>query len=90
VSRVHGIGTENLEAYIKFLQGREIFQHQTKESNIQARQLFEEVIRLDPNYANAYFFLAAVTGQDIVHGSVSRRGSPNEGDRTGSEGHLLR
>jgi adenylate cyclase len=75
VSRVHGIGAENLEAYIKFLQGREIFQNQTKESNIQARQLFEEVIRLDPNYANAYFFLAAVTGQDIVHG-ISK--SPRE------------
>ena len=75
VSRVHGVGTDNLEAYIKLLQGREIFQHQTKESNIQARQLFEEVIRLDPNYANAYFFLAAVTGQDIVHG-ISK--SPRE------------
>jgi adenylate cyclase len=75
VSRVHATGTDNLEAYIKLLQGREIFQNGTKESNIQARQLFEEVIRLDPNYSNAYFFLAAVTGQDIVQG-ISK--SPRE------------
>jgi TolB-like protein/Flp pilus assembly protein TadD len=75
VSRVHGMGTDNLEAYIQFLQGREIFQHQTKESNIQARQLFEEVIRLDPNYSNAYYFLAAVTGLDVAHG-ISK--SPRE------------
>ena len=75
VSRVHGMGTDNLEAYIKFLQGREIFQHQTKESNIQARQLFEEVIRLDPNYSNAYYFLAAITGLDVAHG-ISK--SPRE------------
>ena len=75
VSRVHGMGTDNLEAYIKLLQGREIFQHQTRESNIQARQLFEEVIRLDPNYAIAYFFLSAVTGMDVAHG-ISK--SPRE------------
>ena len=68
VSRVHAMGTNNLEAYIKLLQGREIFQHQTKESNIQSRQLFEEVIKIDPKYAIAYFFLSAVTAAEITHG----------------------
>ena len=73
--RASGAGTDNLEAYIKLLQAREIFEQQTRESNVQARQLIEEVIRLDPNYAMAYFFLAGVTTTDVFHG-ISK--SPRE------------
>jgi adenylate cyclase len=64
----HGAGTDNLEAYIKLKQGVEFFLQQTRESNVKARQLFEEAIRLDPNYAIAYVFLALVTDTDVVHG----------------------
>jgi len=72
----HGAGTDNLEAYIKLLQAREVLDQATKETNVQARQLFEGVIRLDPNYAMAYSFLAAVTATDAFHGiSKSSRDS---------------
>jgi TolB-like protein len=75
-ARIQGKGTDNLAAYTKLLQGREIFAQQTRESNVQARQLFEEAIRLDPNYAIAYFFLALVTETDAKHGiSKSRKDS---------------
>jgi len=67
-SYAHGAGTDNLEAYIKLKQGDESLKQQTRESNVQARQLFEEAIRLDPNYAMAYFFLAGVTATDVFHG----------------------
>ena len=40
---VHVAGTDNLEAYIKLLQGQEIFMQQTSQSHVQARRLLEEV-----------------------------------------------
>ena len=50
--------TDNLEAYDYFLRGREAyfraFYEHRKEANVQARQLFEKAIELDPQYAAAY------------------------------------
>ncbi|MBI3798714.1 MAG: adenylate/guanylate cyclase domain-containing protein [Deltaproteobacteria bacterium] len=46
--------TDNLEAYDYFLQGLNRYQHLTKEANVQARQMFEKAIELDPQYAAAY------------------------------------
>jgi adenylate cyclase len=65
---VHVAGTDNLEAYIKLHQAWGFSMQQTRESNIQARQLTEEVIRLDPNYALAYHCLATITDTDTLHG----------------------
>src|SRR5262249_43304180 len=48
---------ENLEAYDAFLRGLEYFYRLTKEGNVQARQLFEHAMALDPAYAEAYAFL---------------------------------
>jgi adenylate cyclase len=53
-----GKGTENLEAYQKILQAMEVLQRFTPEANIQARQLVEEAIALDPKYPVAYRALA--------------------------------
>ena len=53
-----GKGTENLEAYQKILQAMEVAQRFTPEANIQARQLAEEAIALDPKYPVAYRVLA--------------------------------
>jgi adenylate cyclase len=49
--------TDNLEAYDYYLRGMESFNRFTKEANAQARQLFEQAIELDPQYAEAYAIL---------------------------------
>jgi TolB-like protein/predicted Zn-dependent protease len=46
--------TDNLEAYDSLLRGIEQFYRYTKEANIQARQMFEHAVVLDPQYAAAY------------------------------------
>jgi adenylate cyclase len=46
--------TNNLEAYDYFLRGWQLAFRTTKETNIQARQMFEKAIELDPQYAAAY------------------------------------
>ncbi len=49
--------TDNLEAYNVFLRGMEYTSRFTKETNAQARQMFEKVIELDPRYADPYTWL---------------------------------
>jgi adenylate cyclase len=46
--------TDNLEAYNYYLRGVEYIYHYAKETNAQARQMFERAIELDPQYAEAY------------------------------------
>src|SRR6185369_10633349 len=49
--------TDNLEAYDTFLRGIEPFFRFTQETNVQARQMFEKAVALDPQYAEAYAYL---------------------------------
>jgi adenylate cyclase len=51
--------TNNLEAYDYYLRGWQLLWRMTKETNIQARQMFEKAIELDPRYATAYAGLSA-------------------------------
>jgi TolB-like protein/Tfp pilus assembly protein PilF len=51
--------TDNLEAYDAFLRGMEAYSRFTKETNIQARQMFEKAVALDPQYAEAYAWLGS-------------------------------
>ena len=53
-ARVYGKGTDNLEAYLKVMEANWLLLQSTKEGVIKARQLAEEAISLDPNYATAY------------------------------------
>jgi adenylate cyclase len=55
---VLGKGTENYEAYVKILQGREHIYRMTKEGNVLARRSFEQAIALDPEFAVGYTYLA--------------------------------
>ena len=68
-ARVYGKGTDKLEAYLKLLQGREHYRRGTKEDNILARRVFEEVIALDPKYAIAYRFLSGTHHADLAFGT---------------------
>ena len=56
-ARVYAKGTENLGAYLKIMEANWLLQQSTKEQVIKARQLAEEAISLDSNYALAYSVL---------------------------------
>lgn len=56
--------TENLQAYDFVLRGWDAFFRHTKETNLQARQMFEKAIALDPEYAGAYAFLSLTYFQE--------------------------
>jgi adenylate cyclase len=53
-ARFKNAPTNNLEAYDYYLRGWQLAWRTTKETNAQARQLFEKAIALDPQYAGAY------------------------------------
>jgi adenylate cyclase len=60
--------TENLKAYEKVLQGRELIRRNTKQDNKSARHLAEEAIVLDPNFAWAYVSLGWTHYMDVRFG----------------------
>jgi adenylate cyclase len=57
LGRFHAKGAKRLEAYEKYQQGLQYIRSFTLEGNILARQMFEEVIALDPEYAGGYALL---------------------------------
>jgi adenylate cyclase len=64
--RVRRTPTENLTAYDYALRGWEYYHRITKEANLQARQMFEKAIELDPQYAAAYAGLGWTYQMDWV------------------------
>jgi TolB-like protein len=62
-------GTDNLEAYLKALQAVEFGERCTKDDNLLARQMAEEAIALDPEYARPYRILAIINVTDIAYGA---------------------
>jgi adenylate cyclase len=57
-------GTDNLDAYLTWLQAMEYFRQFSKEANILARQKYQEAIALAPEYAPAYAGLAGTYLQE--------------------------
>ena len=64
-ARVAAKGTDNLEAYLKCLQAKEYLLKFNPESNALGKQLAEEAIALDPEYAFAYRELSAAHMHDV-------------------------
>jgi len=64
-AQVFSKGTKNLDAYMKAMEATWHSFQSTIEGNIKAKQLAEEAITLDPNYAYAYRALALATVIDI-------------------------
>jgi adenylate cyclase len=67
-SRVPGKRTNNPQAYDYFLRGRECWWRQSKETNVQARQMLQRAIELDRNFAAAHGLLGAVYMTDYTNG----------------------
>src|SRR5713101_6661726 len=59
--------TDNLEAYDSYLRGVEYFYRLTKEANLQARQMFEAAVALDPQYAEAYARLSWTRSREWIY-----------------------
>jgi adenylate cyclase len=58
-------GTDNLDAYLKYLQSMEYMRRYNRESNTIAKQLAEEAVALDSKYPPAYRALAAAYLMDV-------------------------
>jgi tetratricopeptide (TPR) repeat protein len=65
--RVGGAPTENLQAYDAFVRGREQYVRRDRAANTQARELFEQAISLDENYAQAHAFLGRTYLMELVN-----------------------
>ena len=70
-----GKGPQNLNSYLKFLEGSGYLQRLNIESNISARRLAEEAIALSPKSSIGYFLLASTHALDYWLGSTK---SPQE------------
>jgi len=64
-ARATAKGTDNLEAYLKCLQANEYIHRVNPESNALGKQLAEEAIALDPEYAWAYYNLGRAHQLDV-------------------------
>jgi tetratricopeptide (TPR) repeat protein len=64
-ARATAKGTNNLEAYLKCLQANELVHRVNPESNALGKQLAEEAIALDPDYAWAYYNLGRAHQLDV-------------------------
>jgi adenylate cyclase len=68
-ARIQAKGTDNVEAYLKYLQAFYFITHPTKKGLVRARQLLEEARALDPKYADAYRLLGATHFMEVFLGS---------------------
>jgi len=60
------VETDSPEAYDLLLLGLEQFQRFTRESNIEARELFKQAATVDPGYARAYASISMTHGSDVL------------------------
>jgi adenylate cyclase len=77
-ARLWAKGTRNFEAFMKQTIGREYFLRFTIEDNFRSRQLREEAIALDPEYARAIIGLAWTHMGDLWVGSSKSPGESLE------------
>jgi adenylate cyclase len=81
-ARLWGKGTDNLQAYLKSLQARELYLKQTKENNALARRTAEEAIALDPEYAPPYHVISVTHYMDFLFRTTK---SPKESKKLAVE-----
>jgi adenylate cyclase len=67
-SRLAQRATDSLKAYDLFQEGQRISKGRTKEDEIQARELYQKAIELDPSYGRAYGAMAFSLAFDYQRG----------------------
>ena len=67
---VYAKGTDNLEAYLKTVQGLQNLPRINKESIAISQKMAKEAISLDPNYPAAYYLLSVAQQQEILIGTT--------------------
>jgi len=72
-ARVSRRQTNNPEAYNLFRRALEHYRRFTKVDNVQARQLWEKAVELDPGFADAWCFLGETHQQDWYFGWSENR-----------------
>jgi TolB-like protein/Tfp pilus assembly protein PilF len=68
-ARLYGKRARNLDSFMKVLEGRPYFYRFSRESNLQARQMFEEAIALEPENAHALTMLGWTYLMEVWFGS---------------------
>ncbi len=69
---LRSVPTDNLDAYIAYLQGKQSIARRTSASLEAAIEHFRQASELDPNYALAYVGLADAYGLLNIYGNLSR------------------
>lgn len=67
-ARVFGKASPHLEAYDLYIRGRALVARETRDDNIEARELFRKAIEEDPDYALAYVGLARTHYREATRG----------------------
>jgi adenylate cyclase len=67
-TRILEKGTDNLNAYLKFLQGFKHFNRFNPDDHILARRYFKEAIALDPEFPNPYAFMGFIHLNEVREG----------------------
>jgi TolB-like protein/DNA-binding winged helix-turn-helix (wHTH) protein/Tfp pilus assembly protein PilF len=60
--------TDSLKAYDFFQEGQKLFKISTKETHVQAREMYHKAIELDSNYGRAYGAIAVTLTHDFRRG----------------------
>ncbi len=60
--------TDNLKAYDFFQEGQRLFKVSTKETHVQAREMYRKAVELDSNYGRAYGAMAVTLTNDFRRG----------------------
>jgi adenylate cyclase len=89
-ARIFGKGTDNLDAYLKWLQGMDLLIRGHKDDNALARRMFEDAIHSDPEWAQPYFLLGWTYLLASLSGwSSSAESSVNEATNLGKKALTL-
>ena len=72
-ARIWQTGTRNFEAWQSQIRGMQLFYEGTRESRVRAVELFEQAVKIDPDYTAAWKALGSMYAINARHGYASDR-----------------